>query len=149
VIGVVKDLKTVDLKEQPKPWTFTSALQSGNPSTFFLLLDGAPPGISFSVQRAVRELDPSLGVFNTCIAQQTSETHFRELLLSMLSQGFSILTTFLAAVGIYGVTAFSVARRTREVGIRIALGAARQNVLRLVLMEMFRTMGIALSSGQR
>jgi ABC-type antimicrobial peptide transport system permease subunit len=66
---------------------------------------------------------------------QIDETHFLDRLLAWLSVAFGCLAMLLASVGLYGITAFNVTRRTQEIGIRVALGAARDNVLRLVMQE--------------
>lgn len=89
-------------------------------------------------RRAVRRVDPALPVYDMkTLEMQIRETHYIDRLITMLSAAFGLLATLLAAVGLYGVMAFTVARRTRELGIRMALGAQRSAVIRLVMREVF------------
>jgi ABC-type antimicrobial peptide transport system permease subunit len=81
-------------------------------------------------------MDATLPVFDLqTVDAQIHETHFLDRLLAWLSVAFGSLATLLASVGLYGITAFNVTRRTQEIGIRVALGAGRGNVLRLVMRE--------------
>jgi ABC-type antimicrobial peptide transport system permease subunit len=82
------------------------------------------------------KLDRSVPIYDLkTVDAQIGETHFLDRLLAWLTVAFGFLATLLASIGLYGITAFSVARRTQEIGIRMALGAARGNVLRLVMRE--------------
>jgi ABC-type antimicrobial peptide transport system permease subunit len=88
------------------------------------------------VRQAVARLDATLPVYNLkTMEAQISESLFVERMVSALSAAFGLLATVLAAVGLYGVMSYSVARRTREIGIRLALGAQRERVLGMVLRE--------------
>jgi ABC-type antimicrobial peptide transport system permease subunit len=80
------------------------------------------------------------------VETQVRETHYIDRLITMLSAAFGLLATLLAAVGLYGVMAFTVARRTRELGIRMALGAQRASVIRLVMQEVFLLAGIGIGA---
>ena len=100
------------------------------------------------LRRVVQQADPSLPVFNMQAVDETVEQSlFSERMLALLSAAFGLVATLLAAIGLYGVMAYTVSRRTREIGIRIALGAERRTVLWLVLREVaFITLaGIALA----
>lgn len=95
----------------------------------------------------IRRIDASLPVFDVkTLATQIKETQYIDRLISMLSAAFGILATLLAAVGLYGLMAYTVARRTPELGIRMALGAQRRNVLKLVMMEVFVLIGIGIGA---
>ncbi len=138
IVGVVKDLKGGDLKEAAKPWTYTAALQDETPSamTFYVRTGQEPITMTQSIREVLRKLDPLLPMFDIkTVEQQIEETHYIDRLFAWLSSSFGLLATLLASVGLYGVTSFAVARRTHEIGIRMALGAERGNVLRLVMKE--------------
>ena len=138
IVGVVKDMKYGDLKEKPRPWTFTPVLQNTKPgaATFYVRTARSPLAAAQAVRQALRSLDRSVPIYDLkTLDTQIGETHFLDRLLAWLSVAFGFLATMLASVGLYGITAFSVARRTQEIGIRMALGAARGNVLRLVMRE--------------
>ena len=138
IVGVVKDVKYADLKEPLKPATFTPALQDAKPSamTFYVRSAGNPKALAQAARQALARLDPALPVYDLKTVQtQIDETHFIDRLFAMLSAAFGFLATTLAAVGLYGVTAYAVTRRTQEIGVRMALGAGRQSILGLVMRE--------------
>jgi len=138
IVGVVKDMKEGDLKEKPKPWTFTPVLQNPAPGavTFYVRTARNPLTVAQAARQVVHRMDAALPVYDLkTLDAQIDETHFLDRLLAWLSVAFGLLATLLASIGLYGITAFSVTRRTQEIGIRMALGAARGNVLRLVMRE--------------
>jgi len=100
------------------------------------------------VRGAVKSLDPALPVYELkTLGDQLDQTLLSERLIALLSAGFGLLATLLAAVGLYGVMAFVVARRTKELGVRIALGARPGQVLWLVMREVLVLLGVGLAIG--
>lgn len=138
IVGIVRDLRANTLDEKPIPYTFTPALQEARPgaATFYVRTGQDPLAAAQSVRSIVREAAPALPVYDLkTLEQQISQTHFTERLFALLSSAFGALATLLACVGLYGVTSYAVARRTQELGIRITLGARRNDVIRLVMRE--------------
>jgi len=114
-----------------------------------LLLTGTPPGaLEPQVARALAEADPNLAVINMRTLQEQVERSFdQQRAVASLAGLFGAIALVLAAIGLYGVTAYSVARRTSEIGIRMALGADRPSVIRLVLGGAFRRVIVGLLLG--
>jgi predicted permease len=139
IVGVVKDFKGGSLKDGSKPAAYTPALQNPAPSavTFYAAGHGDPMSIAGAARQVVAQLDSSLPLYDVkSVEAQIGETHFAERMFAILSVAFGAIATLLAAVGIFGVTSYAVTRRTREIGIRVALGARRNDVLRMVIREM-------------
>jgi predicted permease len=148
IVGVVKDSKAVDLKQELTREVYTPALQNEHPSTltFYIRTGSDANTMARLVRRMVRQHDSRLPVYDVkTLATQIRETHYVDRLISMLSAAFGFLATMLAAIGLYGVMAFSVTRRTRELGIRMALGAQRNTVLNLVMREVVLLAGIGVA----
>jgi predicted permease len=150
IVGVVKDMKYGDLKEKPRPWTFTPVLQNTKPgaATFYVRTARSPLAAAQAVRQALRSLDRSVPIYDLkTLDTQIGETHFLDRLLAWLSVAFGFLATMLASVGLYGITAFSVARRTQEIGIRMALGATMSIVQLSVLAKTLRLALIGIAAG--
>jgi len=108
-----------------------------------------PPEQTFTaIRRVVSQLDPNLPISDMkTLEKQQEESLITERLVAMLSSGFGILATLLAAIGLYGVMAYMVAQRTREIGVRMALGAASTDVVWLVMKEVIVLAGIGIAIG--
>jgi predicted permease len=105
-------------------------------------------GLETQVRRALAQINPDLAVIDfKTFGEQVKANFSQQEMIAKLTSFFGILALLLASIGLYGVTAYSVERRTSEIGIRMALGADRMNVLRLVLRGAFLQVGIGLAIG--
>lgn len=150
IVGVVKDMKDENMKQEQAGYVYLPSLQDKNPSrvTFYLRTQTEPDQIMNAIRQEVRSLDANLPIFGVkSVPTQIDELLFKERLIAALSAAFGLLATLLAAVGLYGVTAYSVARRTREIGIRVALGAEKGRLLWMVLKEVLVMTVIGLAIG--
>lgn len=140
IVGVVKDAKYVSLSEQPQmaayfPWT--QRLQYF--SNFSVRHSGNAAVIISEVRNAITQVDPHVVVSKvSTLADQVQSSIGDQQLVAQLSAFFALAATVLVCIGIYGLLSYAVAKRTREIGVRIALGAARSNVLWMVLRENLR-----------
>ena len=113
-----------------------------------ILTQGAVPELEPQVRRALAQVNPDLAVIDfTSFAAQVEANFTQQAMLTKLTSLFGLLALVLASVGLYGVTAYSVERRTSEIGIRMALGADRLNVFKLVLRGAFAQIGLGLAIG--
>jgi predicted permease len=150
IVGVVRPSKYGKVDEKiPRVMYFPFA-QSPTPSSLMVYARTAvdPKSLFPAIRREVSSVDASLPVANLrTMEEQVDEALSPQRMIAMLSALFGILATVLAAVGLYGVMAYTVTRRTREIGIRLALGAARADLLSLVMREVFllTAVGVAIA----
>lgn len=149
VIGIVSDMRQQGLGLDPFPAAFSLARQ-GAWSTFFVVMRVAddPAQAAAPLRRLVREIDPELGAYDVremehVVAASVARPRFSMLVLGV----FALAALTIAAVGVYGVVAYSVAVRTHELGVRLALGASRGRMLRLVLSQAALLSGTAVVIG--
>jgi predicted permease len=139
IIGVVKDAKYVHLSEAPRRHFYAPTAQEERlfDMTLQVRTAGDPEKIGDLVRAQVHDLDANLPLYATTTLEiQIDDSLTQERLLTWLSSLFGLLATLLASLGLSGVVAFSVARRTREIGIRMALGAQPGDILRNVVTHM-------------
>ncbi|HKR12946.1 MAG TPA: ABC transporter permease [Pyrinomonadaceae bacterium] len=153
IVGMAEDAKYTSQRQDIEPTVYLpwrQTLRSVNRTTFEVRTKGDPLGVVSGVREAVREVDGNLPVSNvrTQLAQ-ADETLSMERLFAKLLALFGLIAQLLAAIGLYGVMAYSVSQRTQEIGIRMALGANRGNVLRMVLRQgmVLTIVGVAIGVG--
>jgi putative ABC transport system permease protein len=149
IVGVVRDHKHRDLRGPTPPTLFTPLRQQKTVDQLYLYLrTTTSPEQSFAmVRQAMRQIDPGLAIdAMRTMDDQIETTLSNERMIELLAISFGLLATILAGVGLYGVLAYSTAQRTREIGIRIALGSSRLGVSRMVLMDVLRLAGIGIAA---
>jgi predicted permease len=159
IVGVVADAKYRDPREPAHPFFFLPFLQHppGEPSYMVrsqyagdieLRVAGKPENVQAAVRRSLADINPDLTVLDMMsLDEQLSRNFNQERLISRLTGLFGLVALVLACVGLYGVTAFTVARRTNEIGIRRALGANGMNVVRLVMRGVLAQVTLGLAIG--
>ncbi len=163
IVGVVADAKYNNPREKQRPMYFrplTQTLQVTDPNQIMaegrslyinsvtLHFSNPPQNVDAMVRRTLADIDPNLTVIDLhSLDYQVSDNFNQERLIARLTMLFGILALILASVGLYGITSYAVARRTSEIGLRMALGANRANVVRMVLRGAFLQVGMGLALG--
>ena len=149
VIGIVKDVKFGDLQEDPETLDYIPYTQRNDYlSDFEVRYTGNFNAVSSSVQEAIHDVSHTLPITRvTTLEEQVARSITNQRLVAQLSAFFGMLAVFLCCIGIYGLMSYVVARRTNEIGIRMALGAERSSVRWLVVREVLGLVAIGVGVG--
>jgi len=151
IVGVADDALAFALKEERRPIAYFSYLQAPSPPgsmTYELRTAGAPLAVAQSARELVRQVDTRLAIHELKTqAAHIDQAISREITLARLGAWLAALALLIACVGLYGTVAFNVARRTNEIGIRMALGAPAQRIVRMVMGEVLVLAGAGLTVG--
>lgn len=150
IVGVSGDANYRDIRENERRGIFLPAFRDGRVTagTFVLRTDIDPESVTGEARRIAGEIAPSIPVTSiTTLTDQIEATIVTERLLATLSGFFAVLGALLAGIGIYGLLAYTVARRTNEIGIRMALGATRAGVVTMILQEALAIVGAGIAIG--
>jgi predicted permease len=151
IIGVVGDARFSDLRREAPPTVYLPYLQRVEglgPMHFEVRTAANPMDLVSAVRRVAQGMDRNLALYQVKTqVEQINESLFQERLFARLTSFFGALAALLACVGIYGVMAFAVSRRTREIGIRMALGASRGEITEMVLRETCLLVGMGSAVG--
>jgi predicted permease len=150
VIGVVRDTKYFDIAEAPRPHFFVPFLSvpSAGQQAYFFIKSGQPEAVMAGLRREVMAVDPSAGAFDVMLLTEWTEvTLLPQKAAASLAAGLGLISLLLAAVGLYSVMAYAVTQRTQEIGIRMALGAQRRDILSLIFSQTGRMVGAGVAIG--
>jgi predicted permease len=149
IVGVLRDARYNSLRDAPPPTMYLPFRQTRmGMAVFEVRTAGAPLGVTGSVREAVRQIDPDLPLMDVSTQLEQIERRFlQERLFAQATALFGALALLLASIGLFGLMSYNVSRRTNEIGIRIALGAQRQDVLRLVMRDSLVLVAIGIAAG--
>ena len=150
IVGVVKNTRYYDLRDEYEPIAYYPWLQGSRSMTSANIVVRSrleTESLLASLRRAVAGVNPAITIDFQVLDRQVKDSLLRERLLALLSGFFGVLAAVLATIGLYGVIAYMVARRTNEIGIRMALGASPRQILSMVLREAGILLGVGVAVG--
>lgn len=150
IVGVVKDAVYINMREDIRRHVYVPITQEPvlHGLTLHVKTTTEPQAVSERLRAELKAIDPHLPLYNIkTLSTEIDESLMQERLVTWLSAAFGVLATLLTALGLYGVLTFSVARRTREIGIRVALGAQRRDVFRLIMIRGVILVGVGVVVG--
>jgi predicted permease len=150
IVGVVKDIKYTAIREDDRPQVFFPYLQATGVAglTAYVRTERDPDALMGTIRRRIADLDSGLAIYNvTTLEDSVERSVVNERLIASLSSALSAMATVLSVIGLYGVMAYTVTRRTREIGIRMALGALASQIAARVLREAVILVAVGLVVG--
>jgi predicted permease len=149
IVGVLRDVRYNDLREQPPPTMYVPHLQNNPEDLVFSIRTAGDPGAVMTAARAaVGGVDPDIPVIAVQTQMSMLEQRFaHERVIAQAYTLFGAIALFVAAIGLFGLMSYNVSRRTREIGIRMAMGAHRKDVLNLVLRESMLLVALGITAG--
>lgn len=149
VVGVVSDVRQSGLAGDLMPEVYSPELEDvGGELSFVLRVTGEPAGLIPAVRRVVAEVEPNQAIHNVLtMGQRLANVTTSQRLNTVLLGSFAVLALLLAVVGIYGVMSYAVTQRTREIGVRIALGAGSKDIVKLIVGHGLLLVGIGVGIG--
>ena len=150
IVGIVSDASLYDIREHAAPTLYMPTTQYGEMmgwSQLMLRTKTAPGALANAVRQTVESLGHEYVPKTHMMVETVDRSLLRERMFAILSAFFGGLAVLLAAIGLYGLMAYNVSRRTQEIGVRLALGAGRQNVLSMILRETLALTGLGLGLG--
>jgi predicted permease len=150
IVGVMGDAKSIDLRTAVQPFALTpySQMDRAGDASFYVRTNSSPAAMGTALRETVRKFDPNLPVYDLkTLAREVDELAYTDRLITVFSLSIGLLAALLAALGLYGVMAYVVARRTREIGIRMTLGATSGNVSWMILREIVAMCAAGLALG--
>jgi predicted lysophospholipase L1 biosynthesis ABC-type transport system permease subunit len=149
IVGVVKDAKYGGLRDAVPPESFGPADQfpPGQSAVYVFIRSAAPAGVIPALRAGLAQFDPRADAEFRVFQQGVQNSLVRERMMALLSGSFGALAALLTMVGLYGVISYIIAMRRNEIGIRMALGATRQDIVRIVLRQTVQMLGFGVAAG--
>jgi predicted permease len=148
IVGVVRDIRHSGIQQPAKPTVYVAIDQSENAGLMLVRTQAPPTALLAPIYRELRRLGPNIAIGDIrTLRQQVDESIFEQRMLAALGAFFGTLALVLAAIGLYGVVAYGTARRTGEIGLRIALGAPRAQVVWMILRDSLLLVSLGLVIG--
>jgi predicted permease len=150
IVGVARDTKYSDLREPFTPIVYLAIAQAGEPDnapSFVLHATTSLPSVTSALSRTLADINPAIAVQYQTVRRQIDDSLLRERLMATLSGFFGALAVLIATIGLYGVMAYTVVRRRVEIGIRMALGATRSAVVRMIVGEAAVLLAVGVLAG--
>jgi predicted permease len=150
IVGVVRDSKYISVDEKPMPMSYQACMQAPELTTMQIEVRtrGSALGIQPEIRQAVASLNPNIPLEKPMTQQQQfQQSYEKQRMFAAMGGVFGLLAALLVATGLYGMHSFRVSRRTTEIGVRMALGATRSQVLLMILREGFSVLLIGLAVG--